>query len=65
VSGVRSAHIRELLPGWVVEEDILTSNGLMVLTKGHELTDTAINALQRLLSVNAIKEPIRVRGTSI
>lgn len=64
VSGVRSAHIRELLPGWVVEEDILTSNGLMVLTKGHELTDTAINALQRLLSVNAIKEPIRVRGTT-
>ena len=64
VSGVRSAHIRELLPGWVVEEDILTSNGLMVLTKGHELTDTAISALQRLLSVNAIKEPIRVRGTT-
>ncbi len=62
VTGVRSARIRELMPGWVVDEDIRTTNGLMVLTKGHELTDTAISALQRLLSAEAIKEPIRVRG---
>ncbi|SCC09392.1 response regulator [Kosakonia oryziphila] len=60
--GVRSARIRELMPGWVVDEDIRTTNGLMVLTKGHELTDTAISALQRLLAANAVEEPIRVRG---
>ncbi|QGU86670.1 HD domain-containing phosphohydrolase [Erwinia sorbitola] len=62
IAGVRSARIRELVPGWVVDEDILTTNGLMVLTKGHELTDTAISALQRLLAANAVREPIRVRG---
>ncbi|WP_038905219.1 response regulator [Dickeya zeae] len=62
VAGVRSARISELKPGWVVDEDIRTTNDLMVLTKGHELTDTAISALQRLLAVNAVKEPIRVRG---
>ncbi|SFT44324.1 Response regulator c-di-GMP phosphodiesterase, RpfG family, contains REC and HD-GYP domains [Kosakonia arachidis] len=62
VEGVRSARIRELMPGWVVDEDIRTTNGLMVLTKGHELTDTAISALQRLLAANAVEEPIRVRG---
>lgn len=62
VSGVRSARIRELMPGWVVDEDIRTTNGLMVLTKGHELTDTAIAALKRLLAANAVVEPIRVRG---
>lgn len=62
VEGVRSARIRELMPGWVVDEDIRTTNGLMVLTKGHELTDTAISALQRLLAANAVVEPIRVRG---
>lgn len=50
------------MPGWVVDEDIRTTNGLMVLTKGHELTDTAISALQRLLAANAVEEPIRVRG---
>ncbi len=62
VSGVHSAHFRELMPGWVLDEDIRTTNGLMVLTKGHELTDTAISALQRLLAANAVKEPVRVRG---
>jgi CheY-like chemotaxis protein len=61
VAVVRSVHISELLPGWVLEEDIRTSNGLMVLTKGHELTDTAISALQRLLTLHAVKDPIRVR----
>jgi CheY-like chemotaxis protein len=62
VAGVRTARFSELMPGWVVDEDIRTTNGLMVLTKGHELTDTAISALQRLLAANAVKEPIRVRG---
>ena len=62
VAGARAARIRDLMPGWVVDEDIRTTNGLMVLTKGHELTDTAISALQRLLDANAVKEPIRVLG---
>lgn len=58
----RSANIHELMPGWVVDEDIRTTNGLMVLTKGHELTDTAISALKRLLNLGAVQEPVRVRG---
>ncbi|MFS2222080.1 response regulator [Pantoea sp. B65] len=62
VAGARTARVRELMSGWVIDEDIRTTNGLMVLTKGHELTDTAISALQRLLAANAIREPIRVRG---
>ncbi|MGE4259504.1 response regulator [Shewanella sp.] len=61
VTNVRNVYIRELTPGWVLDEDIRTTKGLMVLTKGHELTDTAISALQRLLAANAIKEPVRVR----
>ncbi|ADM98373.1 response regulator [Dickeya dadantii] len=62
VAGTRTVRICELKPGWVVDEDIRTTNDLMVLTKGHELTDTAISALQHLLAANAVKEPIRVRG---
>ncbi|QID18926.1 response regulator [Nitrogeniibacter mangrovi] len=60
VAGRRAARVSELMPGWVVEEDIRTTNGLMVLTKGHELTETAIAALHRLLAAHAIREPIRV-----
>ncbi len=59
-AGKRAARVSELVSGWVVEEDIRTTNGLMVLTKGHELTETAIAALQRLLAAHAICEPIRV-----
>src|SRR5476649_43389 len=56
-AGVHTARFCELRPGWVIDEDIRTTNGLMVLTKGHELTDTAIFALQRLLTAKAVKEP--------
>ena len=34
---------------------------MMVLSKGHELTDTAITALARLLAAHALQEPVRVR----
>lgn len=58
----RAARVRDLMPGWVVDEDVRCNNGLMVLSRGHELTDTAIAALSRLLAAQAISEPIRVRS---
>jgi hypothetical protein len=61
ISESRAVRVRDLMPGWVVEEDVHSNNGMMVLAKGHELTDTAIAALQRLREANAIKDPIRVR----
>jgi response regulator RpfG family c-di-GMP phosphodiesterase len=61
VSQTRTVRVRDLMPGWVVDEDVRCSNGMMVLAKGHELTDTAIAALNRLLEASAIVDPIRVR----
>ena len=58
---VRSVRIHDLQPGWLVDEDIRCTNGMMVLSKGHELTDTAITALARLLAAHALQEPVRVR----
>lgn len=58
---IRAVRIRELQPGWVVDEDIRCTNGMMVLAKGHELSDTAITALARLLAKHALQEPVRVR----
>lgn len=57
----RAARIRDLVAGWIVDEDIRTNNGLMVLTRGHQLSETAIATLQRLHAVHAISEPIRVK----
>lgn len=57
----RSVRIRDLVAGWIVDEDIRTNNGLMVLARGHQLSETAIATLQRLLAVHAVSEPIRVK----
>jgi len=60
-SAERSVRIRDLVAGWIVDEDIRTTNGLMVLTRGHRLSETAIATLRRLHAVHAIVEPVRVR----
>jgi CheY-like chemotaxis protein len=65
VAESRAVRVRDLIAGWVVDEDVQSSNGMMVLAKGHELTETAIAALQRLREVNAIADPIRVRCRAI
>lgn len=57
----RSVKVRDLMPGWVTEEDIRCQNGVMVLAAGTELSETAISTMQRLAANQAIKEPIRVR----
>ena len=61
ISNNRAVRVRDLMPGWLVDEDVKCTNGLMVLSKGHELSATAIAALRRLLAAHAIHEPIRVR----
>jgi CheY-like chemotaxis protein len=57
----RAAMISELRAGWVLDQDIQTQAGLLVLSRNHELTDAAISALRRLHKGGAIEEPVRVR----
>lgn len=57
----RNVKVRELMPGWVADEDIVCQNGIMVLAAGSEITETAIAAMRRLAGNHAIREPIRVR----
>lgn len=61
ISGNRAMRVRELMPGWLVDEDVICTNGVMVLSKGQELSVMAITTLRRLLAADAIREPIRVR----
>ncbi|NYZ61953.1 response regulator [Luteimonas sp. SJ-16] len=56
----RSVRVRDLMPGWIVEEDIRTQRGILVLTAGSELTATAILALRNHVAAHAIAEPLRV-----
>lgn len=57
----RSARVRELVPGWVVDEDVRTPEGKLLLSRGHELSEAAIAALRRLADCHAVSEPICVR----
>ena len=59
-NSTRSARVSDLLPGWVVAEDIKTRQGGLVLGEGRELTVTAIMALRNLLATDAIEEPLLV-----
>ncbi len=59
-NSTRSARVSDLLPGWVVAEDIKTRQGGLVLGEGRELTVTAIMALRNLLATGSIEEPLLV-----
>lgn len=59
-SGTRKARIRELIPGWRTEQDIVSKRGMMLLAQGSELSVTAIVALRNLQAAGAIDEPILV-----
>ncbi|WP_348674616.1 response regulator [uncultured Abyssibacter sp.] len=59
-NSTRRARVNDLVPGWVVAEDIKTRQGGLVLGAGRELTVTAIMALRNLLASDAIEEPLLV-----
>lgn len=59
-SGTRKARIRELIPGWRIEQDVVSKRGMMLLTQGSELSVTAILALRNLHAAGAIGEPLLV-----
>jgi response regulator RpfG family c-di-GMP phosphodiesterase len=59
-SGIRKARVRELIPGWRIEQDVVTKRGMMLLAQGSELSATAILALRNLHAQGAISEPLLI-----
>ncbi|MCA9195212.1 MAG: response regulator [Planctomycetales bacterium] len=62
---VRALQLRDLKEHMVLDEDVLTRNGEILIRKGHELTDTLIHRL-KAFEYNAvgIRQPIRVQCKS-
>ncbi|MEJ1098206.1 MULTISPECIES: HD domain-containing phosphohydrolase [unclassified Pseudoxanthomonas] len=58
--GTRKARVRELIPGWRMEQDVVSKHGMMLLAQGSELSATAIVALRNLHATGAISEPLLV-----
>ncbi|MET0550462.1 MAG: HD domain-containing phosphohydrolase [Xanthomonas sp.] len=59
-SGIRKARVSDLVPGWRLEQDVVSKRGMMLLAHGSELSLTSILALRNLQAAGAIVEPLLV-----
>ncbi|MCE3017515.1 MAG: response regulator [Pirellula sp.] len=58
----RSLSVTELLEGMILENDVLTGNGEVLLRSGHELTDTMIHRMRSFIRNSVgVRQPIVVR----
>jgi hypothetical protein len=56
---IRTLTVRELCPGMVLREDIRTRDGVLVIAKGHEITDALMIRLYNYAQHVEIVEPFR------
>ena len=56
----RAVRFKELTAGMVIKTDIVTKDGSLLLAKGHTLTSTILQCLERYFISQGIKEPIGV-----
>ncbi|CTP91888.1 response regulator [Xanthomonas translucens pv. arrhenatheri] len=59
-SGIRKAKVCDLVPGWRLEQDVVSKRGMMLLAHATELSLTSILALRNLQAAGAIVEPLLV-----
>jgi response regulator RpfG family c-di-GMP phosphodiesterase len=58
---IRSISVNELEVGMVAGEDVFTSNGAKVLSKGSEITHPALICLSKFAEGVGVEEPFKVR----
>ncbi len=56
----RAVRFKELTSGMVLKTDIVTKDGSLLLAKGHTLTSTILECLERYFISQGIREPIGV-----
>ncbi|MDQ1289020.1 MAG: response regulator [Actinomycetota bacterium] len=59
---VSEVRVRNLLPGMIVEDDIITSNGLTLVRQGERVTEAMIARLLNFSRSVGVQEPFRVRS---
>jgi hypothetical protein len=55
-----SVTVADLRPGMITGQDIVANNGLLLITKGQEVTESTISCLRNFMRTAGIAEPIRV-----
>ncbi len=56
----KSVAVRDLHPGMILDENVVNSNGLTLISKGQEITETLLCRLLNIATRHAIREPIAV-----
>ncbi|MDR4505222.1 MAG: response regulator [Candidatus Scalindua sp.] len=57
----RTIMLKDVQPGMVLADDIKTGKGVLLLQKGHEITDIMITRLLNIKHYDSIVEPIKIR----
>lgn len=58
---IQEVAVQQLLVGMVLEDHVLTGAGDILISKGHELTETIIHRLKSFQRTTGVREPILVR----
>jgi response regulator RpfG family c-di-GMP phosphodiesterase len=56
----KRAPLGELRPGMVLADDILNANGVVLVAKGQEITETLVHRLQNIAGQGRLREPIAI-----
>jgi response regulator RpfG family c-di-GMP phosphodiesterase len=56
----RELAVTNLRQGMIIDRDILAKNGLVLVTKGHEVTESILSCLSNFKRTVGIAEPVRV-----
>jgi len=61
-SGTQSiaVNVSDLTPGMVLYSNVLTKDGVLIITAGHEINEMTIEKIQNFQSLSGIREPIFV-----
>jgi response regulator RpfG family c-di-GMP phosphodiesterase len=57
-----SVNLNDLAPGMVLQSEILTKDGLLIITAGHHITEMTLEKIKNFGRLSGIKEPIFVEA---
>jgi len=57
---IRSVRVMELMENMILAEDVKTEKGLLLVTKGQEVSKPLLERLKRFVFMSGIQEPIKV-----
>lgn len=58
---IRAVRVIDLRARMVLEEDVVTSRGQVLVSRGHELSSAVVERITKFAAASGVREPVRVR----